>query len=473
MPDSSIRTARDVVTKSLVSQCRRFPELGLGPLATSELDERDAALAHAIDSAVRKRWLTLVAVVESQLTRPWDRLQAEMQAVLLVGAAQLLLMQRVPAHAVLNESVSWAKSNVRGKAGGLVNAVLRRLAELRVDSSSSANAAPAALEDSATAGPGRDELPLETGEVLRLSTQVFSADPVERLAQQTSHVTSLIRQWAAQFGEPVGAAIARHSLVHPPLIIAGLTEEFAQAAATEPPGAIVPHEQVGFAVFNGDRESLKRMLALSPTIRVQDPGSASAISAATSSMNPGVIIDVCAGRGTKTRQLAQLHPKARIIASDADEDRMEHLRQTATELNQAASQSRCARVDVVDRSELRQFDEQADLLVLDVPCSNTGVLARRPEAKYRYGEASLESLVDAQRQIIADSIPLLAPSGSLLYSTCSLDRAENQDQARWIERWHRMRVIRSGEQIPQGLPGESSTKYRDGGYWALLSRSSR
>ena len=79
------------------------------------------------------------------------------------------------------------------------------------------------------------------------------------------------------------------------------------------------------------------------------------------------------------------------------------------------------RVEVVEYSELRpRFDNQADLLVLDVPCSNTGVLARRVEAKYRFDTTSLSSVVGLGRQIIADSIPLLADAGRLLYATCSL-----------------------------------------------------
>ena len=474
MPDTSRPTARDIVTRHLVSQCKRFPELALGHLDTLGLDDRDAALAHAIDSSVRRRWLTLVAVLQTQLTRPWERVQAELQAVLLAGAAQLLLFERVPAHAVLHESVSWAKDHVRGKAGGLVNAVLRRIAELRVGAvEHRADSAGTRLVRSIDA-PGRDELPLDTGHALRLSVPVFSEDPLERLAQQTSHVPELVGEWIRHRGEASARSIASHSLFHPPVILAGLAacgvdDHDAIAAAKM---NVEPHEQDGFVVFSGDRGMLRSILVASPTIRVQDPGSADAV-AATAALHPSVIVDVCAGRGTKTRQLAELHPTARIIASDADEARMKQLRETASELNQASVRSGRPNVEVVERRELRRFDERADLLVLDVPCSNTGVLARRPEAKYRYSDQSLKSLLDVQRQIIADSIPLLEPSGSLLYSTCSLDRAENQEQAGWIERWHRMRVIQSRDHLPQGLPGQSPTLYRDGGYWAVLNRSSR
>jgi 16S rRNA (cytosine967-C5)-methyltransferase len=174
-----------------------------------------------------------------------------------------------------------------------------------------------------------------------------------------------------------------------------------------------------------------------------------------------VIIDVCAGRGTKTRQLAAIHPHARIIATDTDQARF----------NTLSEQFRGhPRVQVVEHGRLREFQEQADLIVLDVPCSNTGVLARRVEAKYRFGPASTSSLVDLQRQIIADSIPLLARAGRILYATCSIEAAENSAQADWTCKWHRMRIEAQQLTMPRGLPGEPATAYQDGGYFALLAR---
>ena len=129
-------------------------------------------------------------------------------------------------------------------------------------------------------------------------------------------------------------------------------------------------------------------------------------------------------------------------------------------------------MQVVDPGELRdRFDNRADLLLLDVPCSNTGVLARRVEAKYRFDATSLSSLIGLGRQIIADSIPLLADSGWLLYTTCSVQEAENDQQAEWIARWHRMRVVSSGLRLPRGLPGGPPRHYSDGGYFACLTRA--
>jgi 16S rRNA (cytosine967-C5)-methyltransferase len=97
-------------------------------------------------------------------------------------------------------------------------------------------------------------------------------------------------------------------------------------------------------------------------------------------------------------------------------------------------------------------------------------LARRVEAKYRINPAAIRKTVDLQRQIVADSISLLAPHGRILYSTCSIEPAENEQMAEWIAKWHRMKIAHMESQLPRGLPGEPMNRYRDGGFFALLER---
>jgi 16S rRNA (cytosine967-C5)-methyltransferase len=116
----------------------------------------------------------------------------------------------------------------------------------------------------------------------------------------------------------------------------------------------------------------------------------------------------------------------------------------------------------------------ADLVLLDVPCSNTGVLPRRPEARYRFSADSLASVAGVQRQIIADSIPLLIDTpgrrGAILYSTCSLEPEENAAQPVWARRWHRFEAAKGSFTEPAGAPGGPATGYRDGAYSVLMRR---
>ena len=105
-----------------------------------------------------------------------------------------------------------------------------------------------------------------------------------------------------------------------------------------------------------------------------------------------------------------------------------------------------------------------------MPGSNSGVLARRVEAKYRFTGETLENLVGLQRQIIADSLPLVSENGRILYTTCSVEEDENQRQVEWLTRWHPLKVVSSALRMPSGVPGDPVDRYTDGGFHALLER---
>lgn len=440
---------RDIVTQRISAQARRFPDLDLTPLDVSSLSSRDASLVRAIDHIVIRRWLTIAAVVGAKTTQPWQNLQPEVQAPLLVGAAQMLFLSRVPDHAIVSSAVNWTKQHARSKAGGLVNAVLRKVAQLRSN-----------VQDQTLSFPfPRDVVLLEDGRWLTLTEDVFDDEPIVRLAQQTSHPAYLLRRWKSLLGERRMVRAALHNLVHPPIVLSGTTE----ASLAEP--NLVPHTEQGCAVFTGERHELDDLLARHPLLRVQDAGTASAIDTMTDAIGkPRTILDLCAGKGTKTRQLAHAFPDARILATDIDPARFEVLRNAPL-----LSQSR--NIDIVEFANIRRFDEQVDVLVVDAPCSNSGVLARRMEARYRLTPETLEEVAALQRQILADAIPLLAPEGKILYITCSIEPLENEQQSAWLTRWHDFAVIREHRRLPHGLPGEDAAQYTDGGYAALLGRA--
>ncbi|MHC4908938.1 MAG: transcription antitermination factor NusB [Planctomycetota bacterium] len=426
---------RQLVVRRIAGQVRRFPAVAIGPLDTGDLAPRDAALAAAIDHAVAARWITLRAILQTLTTQQWDKLEPVVRASLLVGAAQLLLLDRVPDHAAIDSSVEACKAQ-RPKAAGLVNAVLRRLAGLRSERVETCDRAR------------RDEVPREDGGAWRLTEDVFNADDAKRLGQVTGHAGGLIDRWIDRLGWEKTAEVAWHGLAAPPVILAGVPADDARVEA---------HEQAGFVVLR-EAGDLAGVLADHPGARVQDPTAGAAV-AATASIAPGCIVDVCAGRGTKTRQLADLHPTASIVATDPGADHRAQLERIL------AGRPDCS---VRAAGPMPDLAGQADLVLLDVPCSNTGVLARRPEARYRFGDAPLASLIDLQRQIIADALPLLADGGTLVYATCSIDPDENQGQVEWMTHWHPLHVVSAWSQFPVGQPGDPPTAYRDGRYFAML-----
>ncbi len=435
--------ARQVAMRFIAEQIRRWPDLDLRPLATAGLDERDARLAQAICAETVRRWKTLESLLNARLRRPLIENEVNLQAALLVGAAQIFFLEHQPDYAVVNETVAWAKRRVRPKAGGLVNAVLRSMIDLRGEF----------LET--RPGVSAEALPLSDGRWLTLADAVLPEDPIERLAVQTSHPVELIARWNNRCSPAELERLALHSLVIAPTLIVGLPSEVIDSHDD-----LVPHNAPGFAAWSGSHAGLVELLGEHRDARVQDPMSFDAVRRTREATGPvDLIADVCAGSGTKTAHLALAYPEAKIIATDVDRRRFSMLHQRFADSD---------RVAVIERERLMEFAGRVDLLLLDVPCSNSGTLARRVEAKYRVDTGHLASLVALQKQVVADHLALRGGKSLIAYSTCSLEPEENEAQSAWINRWHRTRVVTEFSQKPAGTPGDSPAGYRDGGYLALL-----
>ena len=441
--DQAELSARDRVVASLIEKAITFPDLNIEPLSVEGLDGRDAALAVAIEQAALRRWLSLVAVLEHCLDRPWDNVQPELQGPFLTGAAQILLFDRIPEHAAVNHAVDWVKVNGPRKASGFVNAVLRSIARL-----------PKKVVETSDRSDQHNahDLPLGDGRTLRFENAIFAQDHLAQLAQQTSHPESLIARWIGRFGEQATIELCHHNLIQPPTILTG--PGIARLQSLD----MTPHNNTSCAVFEGDHFALQTLLDQHPDIWVQDSASRKPAEL-TRHLEPKLIVDVCAGLGTKTHQLALMHPNAKIVATDVHPGRREVLHDRFRDNEQ---------VEIVTIGQLDMLNGQVDLIVLDVPCSNTGVLARRVEAKYRASKATILELVDVQRQIIADAIPMRNDGGAILYATCSIEPDENEKQAEWISKWHKLKVSREEFTMPVGQPGDDAATYHDGGYACLM-----
>lgn len=445
--------ARHVAFQAITRQCKLWPDCDLQVMDRllespgGPMSDLDRAFATAIYDTTIRRWTSLEFLIQRFLSQPLSEVEPRLRAALLAGAAQVVFMDKSPAHAAINHAVEWAKIVVRPGAGKMANAVLRRVAIL-ID------------EDRTTVVRDRwsdklDEFPTESGGAVGLLQEVLPADPLERLALATSCPLALIQHWSRAASMADARALALHTLARPPVVL-----NVRHAAAALPP-ALQPHESPGHMVWTGTIVELAAILNARSDIWVQDAASSQAIESVMD-LSPRVVVDVCAGQGTKTRQLLATFPQAQVIVSESDRTRLQALRERF-----AAE----ARVRVIELAKLPlEIGSTADLVVLDVPCSNTGVLARRPEAKHRFDSAHLESLVSLQKQIMADSIVLLreSPRGKILYSTCSLESQENSEQAAWVAKWHRFTISRERFDRPRGLPGGVAAAYADGSYSALL-----
>jgi 16S rRNA (cytosine967-C5)-methyltransferase len=455
-PVISQNDARYRVHERLIKLTQRFPDLPLGSADTRGLSPRDAAFARALESAILERWITLETVLSSQIDRRWETLQPAVRAALLTGAAELLLLDGIPDHAAINESVNRVRQHVHQAAAGLVNAVLRKVARLRKDT------LPAEHPDAQAFHERRDLLPLSDGRALVLDQPIFAEEQVLRLEQQTSHGEDLVVHWIGAHGMAKTRDLCRHDLVRPPICITADDPEEIRPEAEED-GPLSPHDRAGFFVFNPRRAGIERFLEAYPHSRVQDPASAESVAGAYA-LKPKRILDFCAGRGTKTRQLAHAFPDAMILATDVDAVRYADLERCFADH---------PTIEVLRPEQLSKAIGLVDLLMLDVPCTNTGVLPRRPEAKYRFSRESLASIATLQRKIVREAEPFLAPGGAILFSTCSLEPAENRRMVTWMERRFGLDCRNAAQRFPAGMPGDPPARIHDGSFHAVLLKSNR
>jgi 16S rRNA (cytosine967-C5)-methyltransferase len=165
-------------------------------------------------------------------------------------------------------------------------------------------------------------------------------------------------------------------------------------------------------------------------------------------VEPGMrIVDACAGAGGKTLQLAMLSQgKGQIIAMDPEERKLEILRQRARRAGVTNIDTR----PISSAKTIKRLHGTADRLLLDVPCSGLGVLRRNPDARWKLTEEEVQKLMDIQHDILSRYADILKPGGLLVYATCSILPAENENQvSRFLNENTRYQLVRQQTLLPQ------------------------
>ncbi len=300
------------------------------------------------------------------------KLDPETRDILRVGLCQLLIMG-LPDHAAVNETVEAGKASVRS----LINAVLRR------------------------AVLSRKRLMEEIGEV---------PQPVAH-----SHPDWLYNRWRQAFG--TRNAISMMEWDNQPAVTFFRTNPLAPTPETLPGKAV--EGAPGFYQLEG---SLPSALLASGSVYIQDP--ATRHSVALLDPQPGErILDACAAPGGKAFLIAAaLGSAAGLVCTDSNEKRLPRLEENLTRLHAGK-----ASISVHDwtKPAPADFHESFDAILLDVPCSNTGVVRRRVDVRWRLQAPDIDKIVLTQRKILENALPCLKPGGRLVYSTCSIEHAEN------------------------------------------------
>lgn len=421
--------------------------------ADRSLDARDTGLVRRIVGTEIRRRGTLRAVVGAF---SHHRPKPELATIMRVGLAQILFMDRVPAHAAVSETVRACTDILGVSKGSIVNGVLRNcLREMREGSSGD---------------PTRDIV----GRDIHFDFPLFR-DPLEHphlwAEDALSIPGSLHKKWTQRYGLEEANAMAEAAMEEPALSLrvtsnqtSSVEELRAELSALEIETRMSPnHPRVMLAPADMTGALVASEAFQEGRVTVQ--GEHAVRAAETAGDVQGLdVLDLCAAPGGKAAVLADRRPRL-LVTADISAQRMAKMPSSFERLKLPPP-------GIVAMNGAQGLHPNAlfDVVFLDAPCSNTGVLAQRPAARWRYGPKAQAELTTLQAQLIREAAARVKVGGILVYSTCSLESEENDVLVR--------RFVKDAEDNSWDVEQERTSGPRpyadggpvDGGYAAKLRR---
>lgn len=402
-------------------------------------------------------------IVKERQSNGKTRLRPPVRCILRLAVYEILYMDSVPDHAACDEAVRLVKKRGEIRQAGFVNAILRRVCR------------------------EKEEILREYGDIGSLTERAFEGtldeEGLKTLAVRCSIPFPIAKMWERQYGMDRAAHLLPSFMEARPVCIRldpreSKEERSALLAALKESGVRIRPARYAKDAFLlehvPDMETLPGFSEGRWT--VQDESSQLAVLSAGLSGNM-TVIDLCAAPGGKTAYMAQLLPEGKILAFDLSEKKVERMRENLTRLRL----SNC-RTGVNDAAVLNEnLIDAADMVLCDVPCSGLGIMTKKRDIKYGFDGEKIRSLSELQRRILDNAVRYVKPGGIFLYSTCTIGRTENDEQADYLEREKGLLPVSLEGRVPPALlekPGWNFNRLQlfpdlhgtDGFFFALFRR---
>ena len=383
-------------------------------LRRQKLEGRDKAFASAIFYTVLEHRGTLDYILEQFLPKGLARLDAPVREILRAALAQARYMQ-VPVSAAVNEAVKLTRSFKKSSASGLVNAVLRRACSYDLDR--------AVFKDEVErlmvlGSAGRD--------VAEFLHRTYPDEALEILTYKADGGLTSLR------ANPLRTSVAQ------------LCEKLTKLGVQEVRQGVVP----GSVLARFEGSPADNDLFRQGYYHVE--GQASQLAALCVGARPGeTVLDLCAAPGGKTILLAEeMQDTGTLYSCDAAENRVGLIRTAVERMGLTCVHTLCN-----DATKANPVLPMADRILTDVPCSGLGILAKKPDLRYkRLDPARQAELLATQAAILDTAAALLKAGGRMVYSTCTIEPAENQQQiAAFLQRHPEFTVVPPKVPLPAGM----------------------
>lgn len=364
-----------------------------------KLSKLDQALVNEIVTGVIRWQLKLDFILDKILSRGLKHTDPQLVNILRIGLYQILFMNKIPDYAILNETVNLTKYLAYKKyATSLVNSVLREL--LR--------------------NPELNKTPDREKNLL------------DYLSVQYSHPKSLVKHWLRIFSEEETEKLLEKNNERAKITfrinnLLASNEEIKQYLDENKIDYSLNKYYENIFVINKSSVNLEENpLFKEGKITVQDASAVIATELLAPNEN-SFVIDMCASPGGKTCHLADMmQNKGKILANDISKQRTDLIVENINRLKVKNTE-----ISISDALNINE-DIKADYILLDAPCTGSGIIRKLPEIKYLNREKTLKKTVEIQRKLLEKATKLLKENGVIIYSTCSIEPAENMENVMWF-----------------------------------------
>ncbi|MGI8495157.1 MAG: 16S rRNA (cytosine(967)-C(5))-methyltransferase RsmB [Pyrinomonadaceae bacterium] len=365
------------------------------PLYEEKLEVKDRALCHELTLGVLRNQIYLDWAAQKFSKSKIEKFDSEVLTALRLGIYQMLFLDKVPVFAAINESVNLVYLSKKSSAGGMVNAVLRKIER---------------------------EKPL----------QIEAKDEIEKLSIETSHPSWLVEHWAENFGLEETKKLAAANNVAPGTVfrLTGKSDEKTVETLRKFGLELVNSKIVSNAWRISKPNEMFRVFADEGRIYFQDESS-QLVGQIINLKKSESFLDVCAAPGSKTTYISAFQAsdresvdnKSNIFAGgDKHFHRLRVLRENCRRVG-----AENVSIAAYDAEYALPFKEETfDCVLVDAPCSGTGTIRHNPEIKYFLKPEDLIELPLKQLVILENASKVLKIGGRLIYSTCSLECSENE-----------------------------------------------
>lgn len=382
------------------------------------LEKKERAFITRVVEGTLERQIQIDYIINAFSNTKVNKMKPVIRCILRSGVYQICFSDGIPDSAACNEAVKLAGKRGFRTLKGFVNGVLRNIARNKESISY----------------PSKEK------------------EPIRYLSILYSLPEWLVKQWMEEYGAEQTEKMAIAFLEEKPTSVRvntdRITKEELRYSLEKEGVTVVENEEMSDALYLSGYDYLNKIKSFREGLFYVQDVSSMMVARTAAPREGNLVLDVCAAPGGKSIHVAQLlHGTGKVLARDLTPQKVALIEENIKRCRVENMEAECADARIYDAS----LEEKADIVIADLPCSGLGVIGKKKDIKYKMTEEKEAELVRLQREILEVAVRYVKPQGTLIYSTCTIHKAENEENVSWLLEGHPELKLTSMRQI---FPGE-------------------